>query len=299
MRLARRLRVRLSQPAVQWKEVERKVLVSEWVTEKQTVTRTEYKQETTDREITVNKWVQKKDKVSRDVTYYECEKKSRDVTSKVAKQVWKDVDFKYCVNVPTRETKHATRTIRKPHWKEVPYEYTVMVPTTETQTQTYWVWETVPVKKTRKVCEDKGHWEERQVQVGGCNPCQSACNTCRPACNPCSSCQSACNTGNACGSACNVAPVTCTQKVWVPNIVEKQVDYTVNECRKAKKTRDVQVCVSKPEKKTGTRKVCEWVDEEEKYSYVVCGWKQEEKTGTRKVCETVWEDVTSKVRFIR
>ena len=57
------------QPAVQWQEVERTVLVPEWSTEKKTVTRTEYKHETSDREITVNQWVQKQDKVSRDVTY--------------------------------------------------------------------------------------------------------------------------------------------------------------------------------------------------------------------------------------
>jgi hypothetical protein len=207
------------QPAVEWKDVERQVLVSEWVTEKQKVTRTEYKQETTDREITVNQWVQRQDKVSRDVTYYECEKKSREVTSKVAKTLWKDVEFKYVVNVPTREEKTATRTVRKAQTKDVTYDYTVMVPSTETQTQTFWVWETVPVTKTRKVCEDKGHWEEHQVQVGGCNPCKSACGSCNTCCNPC--------------------PVTCTQKVWVPNVVESTVEYTVTECHKAEKTREV------------------------------------------------------------
>ena len=140
------------QPAVEWKEVERTVLVPEWGTEKRTVTRTEYKQETSEREITVNQWVQKQDKVSREVTYYECETKTKDVTHKVAKQNWKDVEVKYHVNVPTRETKTGTRTVRKPHWKEVSHEYTVMVPSMETQTQKYWVWESVPVKKTRKVC---------------------------------------------------------------------------------------------------------------------------------------------------
>ena len=72
------------QPAVQWKEVERKVLVSEWVTEKQTVTRTEYKRETTDREITVNKWVQKKDKVKRDVIAYVVDKVFDGVAAQLA-----------------------------------------------------------------------------------------------------------------------------------------------------------------------------------------------------------------------
>jgi hypothetical protein len=70
------------QPAVQWKEVERTVLVPTWGTEKRTVCRIEYKKETSEREITVNKWVQKQEKVSREVTYYECEKKSKDVTCK-------------------------------------------------------------------------------------------------------------------------------------------------------------------------------------------------------------------------
>jgi hypothetical protein len=152
-----------------------------------------------------------------------------------------------------------------------------MVPSMETQTQKYWVWESVPVKKTRKVCEDKGHWEEKQVQVGGCNPCRTACGSCNTCCNPC--------------------PVTCTQKVWVPNIVETEVEYTTHECHKAEKSREVQVCVSKPEKKTCTRKVCEWVDEKEEYTYEVCGWKKEEKTSTRKVCETTWEEVTKKVEY--
>ncbi len=40
-------------------------------------------------------------------------------------------------------------------------------------TGTRTVCKTVPVQKTRKVCQDQGHWEERAVE-SGCNSCGSA-----------------------------------------------------------------------------------------------------------------------------
>ena len=132
----------------------------------------------------------------------------------------------------------------------------------------------MPVKKTRRVCEDHGHWEEKKVKVsGGCQPCAVTC--CKPV--PCVPCQTKCE-------------VWCTQRVWVPKIVEKEVESICNEWQKVEEERECTVTVCKPVTKTRKVKKCEWVSEEEEYEWEECTMKREKKTGTRKVCELVAEE---------
>lgn len=324
-------------PAPAWKEVECTVLVPEWKTEKKTIECVEYERKMVERKVTVCELQKKEEKKTRQVTTWERIPKSRDVvrtvckptwkeieytwiecvpekstmkgTRPVRKAVWKEVDHTYTVCVPHTEKKTGTRTVCKPEWKEVDEEYVVLVPHEETKTEKVWAWKCVPVTKTRKVCEDQGHWEEKKVKIsGGCNPCAVTC--CKP--NPCVACQSKCE-------------AWCTQRVWVPKIVEKDVEYTCNEWQKHEEDRETTVTVCKPETKTRKVKTCEWVTSEEKFEYEECVWKKEQKTekrkvcdwvvsqeeyeyevcnlkeverkGTRKVCELVEEEVTCKVDY--
>src|SRR3954464_809331 len=98
--------------------------------------------------------------------------------------------------VPRQETR--TREVRyttfKPTTETKQVEYTVMVPQTETKQATRQVCRMVPETRTRTVCEDQGHWEEQTAQPG-CGDC--GCRSQR----------------------------TC--RVWVPNQVTREVEYTV------------------------------------------------------------------------
>jgi hypothetical protein len=90
----------------------------------------------------------------------------------------------------------------------------------------------VPETRTKTVCEDQGHWEER--------PCESACAPVKP-CDPCAKVK------------------TC--KVWVPNIVEKEVEVTCMKPTWVEEPCEYQVTVCKPETRTCTERVCEYKQE--------------------------------------
>ena len=251
----------------EWKEVECKVMVPEWTTEKQTVECTEYQKQMVDKQVTVYERVKKEHKVQCQVTVYERQIKQRDVTHCVRKPVWKEVDHCYTVCVPQWETHKGTRCVKKPCWKDVTEEYTVMVPCVEKHQEKVCVWKCVPVEKTRTICVDEGHWEEKKVEV--CDPCNACC-----------------------------PKVTCVQKCWVPKIVEKKEKYTCHEWKQVEEIRECEVTVCKPEVKKCTRKVCEWVTEEEEYEYKTCVMKQEVKHCKRKVCEWTTEEVTRKCNYV-
>jgi hypothetical protein len=272
-----------TQPTCEWEEVERIVQVQEWDTETRKVQVTEYERQECERTVTVYDRVRHDDKVSHEVTYYVNVPKSREETITVCKPVWRDVKFKYTVCELIRDTKKCTRTVCKPVWTEVDQDCTVMVPCVEDRTDKVCVWKCVPVTRTRQVCEDQGHWEERSVQVGSCNTGCYTCNHCNTWCNTCAP------------VAC--APVTCTQKVWVPNVVTKDVEYTVNEWQCSKEDRTYQVTVCKPVTKTRKVKVCNWTTVEEEYDYVVCRTQQVEKIGTRKVCEMVRQEQICTINY--
>ena len=276
--------------------VERTVLESVMVTETRKVQVTEYKQEPRVRKYTVTKMVPREEQRTRTVGYTEMEPRTRDEKYIECKTVTETVDQHYTEMVPYTETRKGTRCVVTPVTKNVEQQYTVMVPYTETRkgtrcvmnrvvenvqqnytvnvpyqeqrTGTRTVVECVPVVQTRTVCEDQGHWEQRCVPVAnGCQSCGVATNCCRPrrhfacgcdACAPCASCAPA--------PVCNTVV---TQNVWVPKIVQKEVQCTVNvqQCKQVPYNYTVTLC--KPEVRTRTVQVCKMVPTQQEFEYQV------------------------------
>ena len=243
--------------------VEQTVMEPEIVTETRKIQVTEYKQEPRVRTYNVTRLVPRTEMRTRTVAYTETETRTRDEKYVECRTVSETVDQSYTVMVPYTETRKGTRCVVTPVTRNVEQQYTVMVPYTETRTgtrcittpvtrnveQTYTVnvpyteqrtgtrtvWECVPVVQTRTICEDRGHWEQRCIPVAnGCQSCGVATTCCRPrrhfacgcdACAPCASCAPA--------PACNTVV---TQNVWVPNIVQREVQCTVNtqQCRQVR-----------------------------------------------------------------
>ena len=222
--------------------VERTVLVPQMTTEIRKICVIECRPETHTKKISVCKMVEEK----------------------------KEVQFEYCEWKQQTQTRQETYQVMVPEWKEVTTEYTVMVPHVEKRQGVRKVAKTVASVEKRTVCEQSGHWEDRQVQVQtfvrGCDACG------RPTCCPQST--------------------TCTQKIWVAEVVQKEVDVTVHKVVCEDQPYDFEVTVCKPETKTCTQKVCTQRCETKSrdVSYTVC--VPEKKIGTRTVtcCKPVMEE---------
>jgi len=232
--------------------VQRTVNVPTWVTETRTVQCTEYRPEI--REKTV--------------TCYELVRET------------KDVECEYTVMVPEQRTKVQEYTVCKPVWREEEREYTVMVPQEETRQGTRKVCQVVPVTKTRTICRDEGGWEEQCVTVS--RRCCGLCGLwgcCKPSCGSCC--------GDPCGDSC--CQQTCIKKVWVPNIVREEQEYTVN-CRQwVDEPCEYTVTVCKPETRTCTVKVCSYEKETKtrECTYTVCVPEKRVKTRQVTTCKRV------------
>ena len=332
--------------------VERTVLEPVMVTETRKVQVTEVKHEPRVRNYTVTKLVPHTEMRTRTVAYSEMETRTRDEKYIECKTVAETVDQQFTVMVPYTETRKGTRCVVTPVTKDVEQTYTVMIPYTEVRkgtrcvvtpvtknveqtyvvnvpyteqrTGTRTVWECVPVVQTRIVCEDQGHWEQRCIPVAnGCQSCGVATRCCRPrrhhacGCDPCAPCAS-----------CAPAPVCntiVTQNVWVPKIVQREVQCTVNTrqskqvpytctvtlCKPESRTRTVQVCemvrslqeceyqvqLCKPETRSRTVQVCEMVRSEQPYEYQVQLCKPEARTRQITVCKQVPEEKTRTVSY--
>jgi hypothetical protein len=270
----------------------------------------------------------------------------RTETYVVCKPVMREVQKQYTVNVPYQETRQATRrvckyvavqepvtvnvaetrmrtetyTVCKPVVKQQTQTYTVNVPYTETREGTRKVCRWVPVNETRVVREDQGHFDCVQVAVSSCGDCGGGCApTC---CGHRGLFRRRCCAQPACPPPC-CPPQYVTQKVWVPNIVEKQVattvmraqwvdepyKYLVNLCRAEQRTRTFDVVEQVPE--TLSRQVpytvCvpqtqmvtvnrpQWSDET--YSYVVNLCRPEVRTQVVQVQDFVREQRTREVPY--
>lgn len=136
------------------------------------------------------------------------------------------------VMVPQVQRKTVTCMVSKPVWTDQVRTYTVMVPQCETRQGTRTVCRMVPVQETRTVCEDQGRWEERPAACAPALP---------PPCGPC---------------VAAMAPQM--QRVWVPNVVQKQIQVT---CMKPQITQEpctYQVMVCRPEQRQCTVRVCHY-----------------------------------------
>ena len=221
--------------------VEKTVLVPQMFSETRKVMVTECRPETRTRQVTVCKMVEEK----------------------------KEVSYEYCVWRQETRTRQESFQVSVPEWKEVTTEFTVMVPHAEKRQGVRKVMKCVPTTEKRTVCEQGGHWEDRQVQVQtfvqGCDACG------RPTCCP--------------------QTTSCTQKVWVPEVHQKEIEVTVNKMVCEDQPYEYEVTVCKPENRTRTDKVCTHKCETRtrEVQFTVC--VPEKKTGTRTVtcCKPVPE----------
>ncbi|MBI1347718.1 hypothetical protein GC163_15695 [bacterium] len=271
-------------PACEPQMVEKTVWEPMMVTETKKVMVTEYKEEMKDVVSHVKRIVPKTEKKSREVNWTEWQETTEDVQVTVKKPVMKTVDVTYTVLVPEQITKTGKKTICKPTWEEVEKEYTVMVPMTETKQGVRKVMQCVPVVKKTTVCEDKGQWVQQAVETPACAPCAPACGGCS-ACAP----AIACGCASPCNSACGTTCAPATKMVWVPNVVQREVEVTVQEMQCVDQPYEYQVTTCVPEVKKCMVKVCKMTTEEVDYSWTETVCKEEVKTCQKQVCD--WEDV--------
>ncbi len=195
------------------------------------------------------------------VTECKPETRTRKVTVCKMIQEQKVVPYEYCEWKQETKTRQETFQVSVPEWKDITTEVTVMVPTTEKRQGVRRVTKCVPTTQKQTVCEYGGHWEDRQVQVQtfvqGCDACG------RPTCCP--------------------QMATCSQKVWIPEVVRKEIDVTVNKIVCEDQPYEFEVTICKPVKQNCTKKVCTFKCETRTrdVQYTVC--TPEKKTGTRTV----------------
>jgi hypothetical protein len=197
----------------------------------------------------------------RTVQVVECrpEVQQRTITTYKNVPETKAVTRHYTVMVPEQHSRTETYTVCTPVWKEVTQQYVVSVPHQETKHGVRSVCRPVQVQETRTVCEDHGHWEEHACP----GPCYDrACLRC---------CQRGC---------CCICGGTSAHKVWVPQVVKKDVLVTVCRNELVQEPYDYVVTVCKPETKTRQVKVCDYVREQKsrEVTYTVCVPKTETKT---------------------
>ncbi len=192
---------------------------------------------------------------TRTVTCTECRPEVRQCTVTVTKRVPETKAFqRTCtVMVPEIRTRTEEYMACKPVFHEETRQYTVMVSTVETRQGTRTVCKMVPEKQKQIVCEDQGHWEERSCTCGNC------CDPCAPA---------------------------CTQRCWVPNIVQKEIEVTCMKAVTVEEPCTYQVSVCKPVEKTCKVRVCDYqqVPATRQVCYTVCV----PKTVTRTQYVTTW-----------
>ncbi|QDU25129.1 hypothetical protein ETAA8_01900 [Anatilimnocola aggregata] len=156
------------------------------------------------------------------------------------------------VNVP--QTRTETYVSVTPTWKEVQKDVTVMVPTTESREAVRRVCKPVMSTETRTVSRDQGAYETRTH-----TDCCGCIRTC---------------------------------KVWVPNVVQEEVEVPVCRHQVSEEAYTYNVTVCKPETQTKTFKVCEMVREDKtrEVQFVETQAKQVEKTFTESFYERVAEE---------
>jgi hypothetical protein len=195
--------------------------------------------------------------VMRTVTVCEMRYEQRQSTYMACRMVPETRQVTYNYPVPTYETRtrEFVYTAFKPVMSSHQRDYTVMVPHTEKRQGVRHECQMVPVEMTRTVCEDHGSWQQivRNLSCGGCAGCGG--------CGPCS--------------------VTCS--VWVPQIEQRQVKYSVLRPQFREVPYEYDVVVCRPEKRSETVQVRNFVPEQQKrmVPYTVC--VPVTKTATRDV----------------
>jgi hypothetical protein len=240
-------------------------LVPTYVTEKRIVCTTEYRDEQRQRVVSVPRTVPISEERYRvnTVMVPKTETKTIEFTTTVPVQsmatktykikvpVYRDVEEAYTARVPVLKEVDETYTAKVPVLRDVEFTYTVNVPYPITTTVQRNVTSAVPVVKTRTISQclpetktktvtvDRGHWENRLVEVAAYGSRRRGCG---------------------CGTM-----VVC-QRFWVPNCVAEEVTTTTSSQKSVEVeylAYEQQVtavpyeCTSicyRPESRTGTKK---------------------------------------------
>lgn len=206
--------------------------------------------------------------------------------------------------VPVARTRVEKCMVRKPVTREVECEVTVMTPYREKREGTRYVTKCVTEKVKQKVCEDQGHYEEQVIETPICAT-DDECHACgrrgwrRRGCSVCSdtSCTLVADEKQAPNE--KQAPQTCksTVRVWVPKMVEKEIEVEVQrpECIAEKFEYFETVC--RPEVRKVKRCVTDWVEEpgERRVTYYECVPKQREVV----CCNVSYKKVTENREITR
>ncbi len=290
------------------------VLVPTYVTEKQAVCTTEYREEQRQRVVCSYKSVPVNEERVRvyTVPVSKTETKTIEYTVQVPVQstqtktykmkvpVWTEEQEKYTVMVPVIKEIQEEYCVNVPVLREVAFNYNVNVPYPVTNTVNKTVSTAVPVMKTRtvsycvpttktRVCTvDRGHWENRVEHVPS-GPIQAP---------PQGAAVQAPSKGSEKGSEKQVpggpGQVVCHQ-VWVPNVINEEVSEVVSQPQ----TAEVQylvyeqqyntvpyqcVCIEyRPESRTGTKKEVTYQKEVRTRPRTIVEYQKETRTRPKKV----------------
>lgn len=305
-------------------------MVQVWDTETVTVPCVEYRPEERQRTVTRYRRVPEVKEVTRTVTVPHYEERTKTVHYTEWRTEYDEVEREYQVRVPHRETRtgtrnvcewvsaeetrtvmvpeRRTRTVERPVcrtvWHDETKSYTVCVPYQETVSATRRVCEWVNVTRTKTVTEDHGSWEEVAV-AAGCGHEGCSHETCIH-----ESCSSE-------GGATRIV------RKWVPNLVQREVEYQARELqtkdvpyektvtRYRKETRERTVRVPEVVRETETREVpcIEMVPQERTvtvkkpqmkevtFEYPVTVYTTETRTRTDRVCKRIPEEKTREVTY--
>ncbi len=296
------------------------VLVPTYVTEKQSVCTTEYREEQRQRVVpgykTVNVSeervrvtmipVSKTETKTIEYTVQVPVQSTQTKTYKMKVPVWTEEQEKYTVQVPVLKEIQEQYCVSVPVLQEVPFTYCVNVPYPVTNTVNKTVSTAVPVMKTRTVSYcvpttktktvsvDRGHWENRVEQVPS-GPVQAPS-------------KGAAVQAPSKGSEKQVpgaggGEVVCRQ-VWVPNVIQEEVSETVPQ----QQTAEVQylcyeqqyntvpyecVCIEyRPETRTGTKKEVVYQKEVRTRPRTIVEYQPENRTRPKKVLSFKEEERT-------
>lgn len=286
--------------------VEKTVCVPQWVTEKRVVTCTQYVPEQRTKTVTCYKLVPEVKEVTRQCTVMVPEVRTRTVNYTVCKPVYETKTCEYQVRVPVYRDVEQTYTCRVPRYKTVEKTYTAMVPTREKREGVRKVCKVVQETEMRSCTVDEGHWDTQMVEVP-CTPAPARTGLLgrcrlfrRTACSAdsCCGCASGCDCDGCGAGDCGCTPTTTVcQKVWVPNLVTKEVPVAVCKTVVEEVPCEYWVTVCKPETRTCHVQVCEWETVTKTRTVRVCDYQTETRTKTYQTCSMVPQQMSKEVQY--
>ncbi len=263
--------------------VQKVVMVPQWTTEKRIVTCTQYVPQVREQLVTRYKRVTETQQVERQYTVMVQQPQTRSVTQTVYKPVYETKTRQCQVQVPVWTEQEQQYTCQVPVYETVDKQYTVMVPHQEKRAGTRKVCKIVPVQEVRKVTCDEGHWDSQMVEV----PCRGGC---------CRVCGRRCRfSGCGCCDQCTPATRTVCRKVWVANLVTREVPVTVCKTVVEDVPYECMVTVCRPEVRTCKERVCHYKTEIRTRKVRVCSYRTESRPQTYQTCKMVPQQVTRQV----